>query len=132
MFSRIRESLHQEKGIFDLGSVMTGVVVTGILGAVAAATLLGVIPWFQDKTAQDDINVMKIAEDSHYNDKSVYGDINALYTGRYLNKTLAPSCITVTSTGYTMYVKSKSGKMFSQTSSDAKSTVVTSIPCTLR
>ena len=133
MFSRIKKALKKEQGMLDLGSIMTGVVVTGILGAVVAASFVVVIPWFQDKTAQDDINLIKVAQDSHYSDKSVYGDEDALVAARYLHKTLsATACVAVLTSGsdYNIYVTSKSNKIFKYNPADIKPVVVASIPVT--
>lgn len=133
MFSRIKKILKREEGMLDLGSIMTGVVVTGILGAVIATSFVVVIPWFQDKTAQDDINIIKVAQDSHYSDKSVYGDEDTLLAARYLHKTLSTTaCVSVLTAGadYNIYVTSKSGKIFKYNPADLKPAVVASIPVT--
>lgn len=134
MFSRMKEAFKREDGMVDLASVITGVIVSGILGVVVAASVIVVIPWFQDKAAENDFNLIKIAEDAHYSDTSKYGDMNALYNGRYLHKSVSPSCVflaTPNSPDYTIYVQSKSGKKLSYSPANLKSTTVTSFPCTL-
>lgn len=135
MFSLIQKALKREKGMLDLASIITGTIITGILGAVTAATFIFVIPWFQDKTAQDDINLIKVAEDSQYSDTSSYGNLTSLKASNYLNKTVSTTaCVALSSptnaSDYTIYVTSKSNTIFRYNRSDAKSTVVTSIPTT--
>lgn len=133
MFSQMNKALKEERGMLDLGSIITGVIVTGVLGAIIAATFVFVIPWFQDKVAQDDINLIKVAQDSHYSDSSKYGNMAALNAGRYLHKTLSTAaCVAPNATGtdYTIYVTSKSNKIFRYTPANLKSVVVTSIPVT--
>jgi hypothetical protein len=139
MFSQMKKTLKSEEGILDLASIITGVIITGILGAIIAASFIFIIPWFHDKAASDDIQLIKIAEDSHYSDQSKYGDEDALKAGRYLHKTLSTAaCVAVTATGdnYTVYVTSKSKKIFSYSPTTAtaanntKPVEVASIPVT--
>lgn len=135
MFSLIQKALKKEKGMLDLASIITGTIITGILGAVTAVTFIVIIPWFQNKTAQDDINLIKVAENSQYSDTSSYGNLTALKSSNYLNKTLSTAaCValpTPTNAGdYTIYVTSKSNTIFRFNRSDSQSTVVTSIPTT--
>lgn len=136
MFSLIQKALRKEKGMLDLASIITGAVITGILGAVTAASFIFIIPWFNDKTAQDDINLIKVAEDSHYSDKASYGDLATLDASSYLHKTLSTSaCVALSSatnaSDYTIYVTSKSKTIFKyKPSSDAKPVKVSSIPVT--
>lgn len=135
MFFKMKKALKGEKGMLDLASVITGVIITGILGSVVAASFIFIIPWFQDKAAQDDINLIKIAEDAHYSDKSIYGNKAALDTGRYLHKTLSTKvCVVPNATGtdYTVYVESKSKNKFSYTPAQLKPTPISSsfvLPC---
>lgn len=135
MFSRMQKALKKETGMLDLASIITGAVITGILGAITAATFIVIVPWFQDKTAQDDINLIKVAEDSHYSDKGSYGDLAALDANNYLNKTLSTAACVAPSTAtnaadYTIYVTSKSKTIFRYKPSDAKGIAVSSIPVT--
>lgn len=111
--------------MLDLASIITGAVVVGILGAVTAASVIVVIPWFQNKVANDDINVIKTAQQSYYTDTSTFTtNINTLYTGKYLHKTTNPSCLLAASpvdpTSYRAYVKSNSGSIFEYTHSTGK------------
>jgi hypothetical protein len=137
MFARMNKTLKGEKGMLDLASVITGVIITGVLGAVTAASFIFIIPWFQDKAALDDINLIKVAEDSHYSDTGFYtNDINVLKTKNYLRKTTSKTCITMTSAtapDYTIYVESASKKKYSYIPSNTKPVLITTtIPCTLK
>lgn len=135
MFSLIQKALKQEKGVLDLASIITGTIITGILGAVTAATFIFVIPWFQDKTAKDDINLVKVAEDSQYSDTSSYSNLSVLKASNYLRQTISSAACVALSTptnasDYTIYVTSKSNTIFRYNRADANPTVVTSIPAT--
>lgn len=138
MFSLIQKALKKEKGMLDLASIITGAVITGILGAVTAASFIVIIPWFQEKAAQDDVNLIKVAQESHYSDKGSYGDLAALDASNYLHKIQSTTaCVALSSAtnaaSYTIYVKSKNNKIFRYTPSDVKATIVagaTVIPTT--
>lgn len=132
MFSIVRTVWRGEKGGFDLASIMTGIIVAGILGAVTATTFLAVIPWFQDKTAKDDLRLIQIAEDSHYTDRGSYGEMSALKANKYLHKTTSTKKVCVDKTtvanSYTAYVTSSSGTIFRISSADSSPVKATSIP----
>lgn len=132
MFSRLKKVFRNEHGMIDLTSIMTGVVVTGILGAVTAATLLVVIPWFQNKTAQDDANLVKIAQESYYSDRGEYGyaaDLqdDAVKSQKYLHKIASTRLCVVKEANnkYTVWVESKSKDIYKQGPTDAKATKTT-------
>jgi hypothetical protein len=52
---RFRAVVSNAQGAIDLASIMTGVLVVGIIGAVIAATVFAVIPWSQDSAAKGDL-----------------------------------------------------------------------------
>lgn len=117
MYARLKKILSKERGMIDLGSVMTGVVVTGILGAFTAASFLVIIPWMNDKSATDDITLVQIAQDSYYTDNNRYGNLNELKTAKrgYLHETKSQKvCVTPSADkfDYSIVTVSKSGKKF--------------------
>jgi len=131
MFLRVKNSLRSEKGIFDLPSIMMGVVVTGILAAVTSAALILVVPWFQDNTAKNDINLIKVAETSSYNDTSMYTSFANLKTKNYLQKAMSTNaCVVLSATSgdYTVYVTSQSNTIFSYNPANSAPVVVSSLP----
>lgn len=141
MFSRLKRAFRNEHGVVDLSSIITGVVVTGILGAVTAATLIVVIPWFQNKTAQDDANLVKIAQESYYSDRGEYGFVsdlqstdlqsNEVKSQKYLHKTASTKvCVVKEGNKYTVWVQSKSKDIYKQGPADAKAvkSTLTALP----
>jgi hypothetical protein len=68
--------LRQQRGAFDLPSIMTGVVVVGVLAAGVLATIFGIIPFAQDNGAKQDTAAIRTAEavamtkDGHYMDSA--------------------------------------------------------------
>lgn len=68
----VKKTFTNEKGMFDLGSIMVGLIITGIVASISLASLFVVKPWYDNKNAQDVLNTIKIAEESAIHDKSVY------------------------------------------------------------
>jgi len=62
---RIRDAFKNEDGAFDLPSILVGVVVVGILTAGVLASIFGVIPFAQDKGAQQDLGAVVTAEGTY-------------------------------------------------------------------
>lgn len=60
--ARWYEAFRNEDGAFDLPSILVGVVVVGILTVGVLAAIFGVIPFAQDKGAQQDLDGMRTAE----------------------------------------------------------------------
>lgn len=69
-----------ESGAFDLPSILVGVVVVGILTAGVLAAIFGVIPFAQDKGAQQDLDALRTAEgvsktkDGRFNTSEILAD----------------------------------------------------------
>ena len=55
-------ALRGQNGAIDLASIMTGVLVIGIIGGTIAATVFAVIPWAQDNAARADLGQVRLAE----------------------------------------------------------------------
>lgn len=86
-----RARLQRQSGAFDLPSIMIGVAVVAILTVGVLAAIFGVIPWSEDKAAQQDLAAVHDAEsvafakDGGFRDKSglvgaklLSSDVNAV------------------------------------------------------
>lgn len=60
--ARMSDVFKSEAGAFDLPSILVGVVVVGILTAGVLASIFGVIPFAQDKGAQQDLGAVVTAQ----------------------------------------------------------------------
>jgi type II secretory pathway pseudopilin PulG len=56
------DAFKNEAGAFDLPSILVGVVVVGVLTAGVLASIFGVIPFAQDKGAQQDLGAITTAQ----------------------------------------------------------------------
>lgn len=72
-----------EHGAIDLASIMVGVIIIGIIGAVIAASVFTIIPWSQDKAASQNLDAVKTAESVTFAKSSDNGN------GKYLPGTAA-------------------------------------------
>ncbi|ACL42095.1 hypothetical protein Achl_4144 (plasmid) [Pseudarthrobacter chlorophenolicus A6] len=83
---RIADAFKNEDGAFDLPSILVGVVVVGILTAGVLASIFGVIPFAQDKAAQQDLGAVVTAEGTYKAQQSpiAYGTEAQLGTGNLL------------------------------------------------
>ena len=59
---RLHKTIKSEQGAIDLSSIMVGIVVIGLIGGVIAATVFSVIPWAQDKAAQQQLDSVAVAQ----------------------------------------------------------------------
>lgn len=59
---RISDAFKNEKGAFDLPSIMIGVAVVAILTVGVLAAIFGVIPWAQDNAAKQDASAVVTAQ----------------------------------------------------------------------
>jgi type II secretory pathway pseudopilin PulG len=59
---RVADAFKNEAGAFDLPSILVGVVVVGVLTAGVLASIFGVIPFAQDKGAQQDLGAITTAQ----------------------------------------------------------------------
>jgi type II secretory pathway pseudopilin PulG len=60
-----REVFVNDNGAIDLASIMVGIIVIGLIGAIIAATIFAVIPWAQDNAAKQQLDSVKAAEDAY-------------------------------------------------------------------
>ncbi|MBG0738648.1 hypothetical protein IV500_04335 [Paeniglutamicibacter antarcticus] len=78
-------ALANERGAFDLPSIIVGVVVVGILTAGVLAAIFGVIPFAQDHGARQDLGAVRTAEGVSKAKESHYQPSTGLQTSGYLH-----------------------------------------------
>jgi type II secretory pathway pseudopilin PulG len=60
-----KEAFKNEVGAIDLASIMVGIIVIGLIGAVIAATVFAVIPWTQDNVAKQQLESVSNAQNAY-------------------------------------------------------------------
>jgi type II secretory pathway pseudopilin PulG len=75
---RVADAFKNEAGAFDLPSILVGVVVVGVLTAGVLASIFGVIPFAQDKGAQQDLGAVVTAEGVFKAQTNGYADLAGL------------------------------------------------------
>lgn len=106
-----------ESGAFDLPSILVGVVVVGILTAGVLAAIFGVIPFAQDKGAQQDLDSIRTAEGVAKAQKGGYKTSPELISeGLIPGQGKAAADIDAGGTCYAAVAKSGSGNFFFSTS----------------
>lgn len=58
------------RGAVDLPSIMVGIIVLGILGSIVAVSVFAVVPWAQDKTAQQEASSIHTAQETFVGTKT--------------------------------------------------------------
>lgn len=118
MRKNVRHALGAEKGAFDLPSILVGVVVVGILVAGVLASIFGVIPFAQNKGAQQDLDAIRTAQGTMKAKDGAFGNRAALAGSGYVS---LPDSAVVDSDGkgFCASVTSQSGKKFRITSDNS-------------
>jgi hypothetical protein len=80
-----RAVLTREDGAFDLPSILVGVVTVGILTAGVLASIFGIIPYAQDKGAQQDAAAVRTAEGVAKAKDGKFMDTAGLISAGYLS-----------------------------------------------
>jgi type II secretory pathway pseudopilin PulG len=121
---RIADAFKNEAGAFDLPSILVGVVVVGVLTAGVLASIFGVIPFAQDKGAQQDLGAIVTAEGVYKAQSNGYTDLDGLKAtapagsgraGDLVSDSLDATKISVKSSNVGVFAaatKSGSGKVF--------------------
>lgn len=102
------QPLHSEGGAFDLPSILTGVVVVGVLTAGVLGSVFGVIPYAQDNGAKQDLSAVRTAQGAAKAQK-----------GAFLNQSGLSASGLVGNLGSGIAVTSSSGSEFCATSTSA-------------
>ncbi|MCC3292429.1 fibronectin type III domain-containing protein [Arthrobacter sp. zg-Y1110] len=113
--------LRKSSGAFDLPSIITGVVVVGILAAGVLAAIFGVIPFAQDRGAKQDLSSIRTAEGVAKSKDNRFMDHAGLLDTGYLQPSSTEKTTVKADAKGTCYVglaKSGTGKIFYST--DAK------------
>lgn len=82
--ARLRSILRSAAGAFDLPSIITGVVVVGVLTAGVLATIFGIIPFAQENGAKQDLAAVRTAEGVALAKDGKFMTTDELYTAGYL------------------------------------------------
>ena len=81
----LRSALASSKGAIDLASIMAGVLVIGLVAGVIAAVVFAVVPWAHDRTAQETLRSVQLAESVVKAQESQYIDGKALAASKVAN-----------------------------------------------
>lgn len=119
-------------GAIDLASIMVGVLVVGIIGAVIAATVFSVIPWANQQAAQGDLDTVRTAESVAFAQSAIpgpakYSTVAQLETAGLLRS--LPRVGVTTDTAGSCFVaasRAETGDLYVVTSKDAKPRLYTS------
>jgi type II secretory pathway pseudopilin PulG len=134
---RVADAFKNEAGAFDLPSILVGVVVVGVLTAGVLASIFGVIPFAQDKGAQQDLASITTAEGVYKAQSNGYTNLAGLQApgdaakgtaGNLVSGSLAEPKISVKSTSvgdFAAATKSGSGKIFYITDQNTNPTEIT-------
>ena len=109
----------RQSGAFDLPSVLIGVAVVAILAIGVMAAVFGVIPWAQDRAAQQDLAAVTTAQGTNYARDGSFADKDALVGAGWLGEGTPEALETKAGTEGKCYVAvatSKTGKRFVATS----------------
>ena len=100
-------TLKSSRGVFDLTSVMTGVVITGLMLLIAVAAFTTVVPWLFKNQADNVVTALKVAENSARQDYGEYITLDQLLTDHYVADQALPACVEVISGGtdYNIFVQ---------------------------
>jgi type II secretory pathway pseudopilin PulG len=123
---RVSDAFKNEDGAFDLPSILVGVVVVGVLTAGVLASIFGVIPFAQDKGAEQNIGAITTAQGVYkaqgapgIEPGTTFGNLAALQG----EKLISADVKDVTSVGdndeWGSVAKSGSGKFFVATSKNS-------------
>lgn len=132
---RISDAFKNEKGAFDLPSIMIGVAVVAILTVGVLAAIFGVIPWAQDNAAKQDASAIVTAQGVYFaqvstgerqaTDSSRYATLDELIAADLLSEELTGSTDIYVNAGNTagestfeVAVKSDTGKAFVATNAN--------------
>lgn len=111
-----RNPIHDESGAFDLPSIISGVVVVGVLTAGVLASVFGVIPFAQDNSARQDLSAIKTAEGVAKSQHGGYTDKGGLEVLRLVSPLSTDTQVYANSAGFCAVTVSQSGRVFSITS----------------
>lgn len=119
---RMKDAFKNESGAFDLPSIIVGVVVVGILTAGVLAAIFGVIPFAQDKAAEQDLGSVTTAQGVAKAQFEGYMDLSGLQDEKLLSSDLDVLEVDtqIDGDGWVAASLSGSGKVYVSTDEDPK------------
>ncbi|WP_193593860.1 hypothetical protein [Paenarthrobacter sp. YJN-5] len=127
---RVADAFKNEAGAFDLPSILVGVVVVGVLTAGVLASIFGVIPFAQDKGAQQDLGAITTAQGVYKaqttEGRSYAADLAAIKTANLVGQDVSNIAAAGDNDEWAAVSKSNSGKFFAVTSKNTTPVEVTS------
>jgi len=118
MYKSFVNVLKSSKAAVDLASIMVGIIVIGLIGAVVAATVFAIIPWAQDNAAKQQLQNVVVAESA--NSGLTEGrfssvlpelmDLNAAQVAVFSDENKCYGAFKTSSTGKTFYLSSKTNQ----------------------
>lgn len=119
---RVADAFKNEAGAFDLPSILVGVVVVGILTAGVLASIFGVIPFAQDKGAQQDLGAITTAQGvymAQVTEGNSYAiDLAALQAENLVGQDITDVYVSGDADSWAALAKSDSGQWYSVTSTN--------------
>lgn len=120
---RAVQRLGHATGAIDLASIMVGVLVIGIIAGVLSAVVFAVIPWSQDKAAQENLGSVRTAESVYRGMDSdngyKFGNMDDLVTaGKIPASTTISATTNAAGDCYIAAAKSATGQVFWNSDAD--------------
>jgi hypothetical protein len=122
-------AFRNERGAFDLPSILVGVLVVAVMALGVMAVVFGIIPFSQDKSAQQSLAAVSTAEGTYYGQStdstfttasayngSIYSGLKDLQTQKLLGADVTSVAVTGGTGGWVAVTKSDSGQWFWATS----------------
>lgn len=126
---RVADAFKNEAGAFDLPSILVGVVVVGVLTAGVLASIFGVIPFAQDKGAQQDLGAITTAEGVYKaqttEGRSYAADLAGLQGANLVGQGITNIAAAGDNDEWAAVSKSNSGKFFAVSSKNTTPVEVT-------
>lgn len=123
---RVSDAFKNEAGAFDLPSILVGVVVVGVLTAGVLASIFGVIPFAQDKGAEQNLGAVTTAQGVYKaqgsNDGTVQpgttfaADLGTIQAEKLVGADVKDVYVAGDQDSWAALTKSQSGKWFQVTS----------------
>jgi type II secretory pathway pseudopilin PulG len=137
--TKLSFAFHNERGAFDLPSILVGVLVVAVMALGVMAVVFGIIPFSQDKSAEQTLAAVATAEGTYYGQSnslgtatimpgSSYAGLADLKTEKFLGADVTGLDATGGDKGWVAVTKSDSGKWYWATSESPKPVTFTPLP----
>lgn len=81
---KLIDAFKNEQGAIDLGSIMTGVIVLGVIGGVIASTVFAIIPWVQNTAAKESLQSVTTAQGAYRVTADKFGTMRDLIDSKLI------------------------------------------------